>query len=103
MISGKNDGIDKRVIDYLVDKEISIGDYILNCGEIPITILINSINRLIIHTLDIEKIMNNTFERNLFGFSNYIKMNNKSPIIYNKEMVKQAIKKTSIYRPDLFE
>ena len=47
LICGRYEGIDQRVIDNLVDEEISIGDYVLSGGEIPAMVLIDSISRLI--------------------------------------------------------
>jgi tRNA (guanine37-N1)-methyltransferase len=47
LICGRYEGIDQRVIDELVDLEISIGDYVLSGGEIPAMVLVDSIVRLI--------------------------------------------------------
>lgn len=44
-ICGHYEGIDNRVIEHLVDEEISIGDYILTCGEIAAAVLVDSITR----------------------------------------------------------
>jgi tRNA (guanine37-N1)-methyltransferase len=46
LICGHYEGVDERIRN-LVDEEISIGDYILTCGEIPALVLIDSITRLI--------------------------------------------------------
>jgi len=45
IICGHYEGIDNRVIEHLVDEEISIGDYILTCGELAAGVLIDSITR----------------------------------------------------------
>jgi len=90
---GKNDGIDKRVVNKLVDYEISIGDYVVNCGDFSVNIFINSISRLILHVDNVEKIMNNTFERKLFGYLNCINYKNELFNIYNKRLVNQSKKK----------
>lgn len=47
LICGRYEGVDERVADYLVDEEISIGDYVLTGGEIPAMILVDSITRLL--------------------------------------------------------
>ena len=47
LICGRYEGIDQRIIDLLVDEEISIGDYVLTGGELPAMILIDAISRLI--------------------------------------------------------
>lgn len=46
LICGRYAGIDQRVINRLVDDEISIGDYVLSGGEIPALVLMDSISRL---------------------------------------------------------
>ena len=47
LICGHYEGIDQRVIDELVDEEISIGDYVLTCGEIPAMVLVDALSRYI--------------------------------------------------------
>ncbi|MFH1678736.1 MAG: tRNA (guanosine(37)-N1)-methyltransferase TrmD, partial [Candidatus Omnitrophota bacterium] len=47
LICGHYEGIDERVKKYLVNQEISIGDYVLSGGEIPAMVVIDSIIRLI--------------------------------------------------------
>ena len=46
LLCGHYEGIDRRVIDEIVDEEISIGDYILTGGELPACIVIDAIARL---------------------------------------------------------
>lgn len=46
-ICGHYEGIDQRVIDEIVDEEISIGDYILTGGEIAACVVIDSVLRLV--------------------------------------------------------
>ncbi len=47
LICGRYEGIDQRVRDYLVDAEISIGDFVLSGGEFPAMVLTDAIVRLI--------------------------------------------------------
>ena len=47
LICGHYEGVDERVSENLVDEEISIGDYILTGGELPATVLTESVVRLI--------------------------------------------------------
>ncbi len=47
LICGHYEGVDQRVIDHLIDEEISIGDYVLTGGEIPAMVLTDSIVRLL--------------------------------------------------------
>lgn len=45
LLCGRYEGIDQRVIDHLVDEEVSIGDYVLSGGELPAMVLIDAITR----------------------------------------------------------
>ena len=45
ILCGHYEGIDQRVIDEIVDEEISIGDYVLTGGELPAMVLIDSVAR----------------------------------------------------------
>lgn len=45
LICGHYEGIDQRVIDLIVDEEISIGDYVLTGGELPAMVLIDGVSR----------------------------------------------------------
>jgi tRNA (guanine37-N1)-methyltransferase len=47
LICGRYEGVDQRVIDGLVDREISIGDYVLSGGEVPAMVILESVTRLI--------------------------------------------------------
>lgn len=47
LICGHYEGIDQRVIDALVDEEVSIGDYVLTGGEIPAMVFVDAVSRLI--------------------------------------------------------
>ena len=46
-LCGHYEGVDQRIIDEIVDEEISIGDYVLTGGEIPACIVIDAVSRLI--------------------------------------------------------
>ena len=47
LVCGRYEGIDERVIEQLIDMELSIGDYVLSGGELPAMVLIDSIIRLL--------------------------------------------------------
>jgi tRNA (guanine37-N1)-methyltransferase len=47
LLCGHYEGIDERVIEEIVDEEVSIGDYVLTGGELPAMVLIDSVSRLI--------------------------------------------------------
>lgn len=47
ILCGHYEGVDQRVLDEIVDEEISIGDYVLTGGELPAMVLIDTISRMI--------------------------------------------------------
>ncbi len=63
-ICGRYSGIDQRIIDKYVDFELSIGDYILSCGEISSIVVIDSLIRFI------PGVLNNIESANSDSFSN---------------------------------
>lgn len=46
ILCGHYEGIDQRVIDKIVDEEISIGDYVLTGGELPALVLVDAVARM---------------------------------------------------------
>ena len=54
ILCGHYKGIDQRIRDYLITKEISIGDYVLSGGELPAAVLCDAIIRLIPGVLNNE-------------------------------------------------
>ncbi len=46
ILCGHYEGVDQRIIDKIVDEEISIGDYVLTGGELPAIVLVDSIARM---------------------------------------------------------
>ncbi len=47
LICGRYEGIDERVAKYIADEEVSIGDYILTGGELPVMVMVDTVTRLI--------------------------------------------------------
>lgn len=47
LLCGHYEGVDQRVIDLLIDEEISVGDYVLTGGELPAMIIVDAVSRLI--------------------------------------------------------
>lgn len=47
MLCGHYEGVDERILEELVDEEVSIGDYVLTGGELPAMVLIDAISRTI--------------------------------------------------------
>lgn len=71
LICGHYEGVDERIRE-LADEEISIGDYILTCGELPALVLIDAVVRLIPGVLGHdESIRSESFENNLLEYPQY--------------------------------
>lgn len=72
LICGRYQGIDQRLIDNLVDKEISIGDYILTGGELAAMVLIDGISRFIPGVIKKnEKKIHDSFTNSLLDYPHY--------------------------------
>jgi len=55
LLCGRYEGIDQRIIDELVDEEISVGDFVLTGGELPALCVVDAISRLIPGVLGAEE------------------------------------------------
>jgi tRNA (guanine37-N1)-methyltransferase len=72
LICGRYEGVDQRVIDHLVDREISIGDFILTGGEIPAMVVLDSVVRLIPGVLGCrDSAVNESFSTGLLDYPQY--------------------------------
>lgn len=113
LICGHYEGVDERIRE-LADEEISIGDYVMTCGEIPALVLIDSVVRLIPGVLGHdESIKNESFENNLLEYPQYTRpaefREMKVPQVLlsgdHKKIEewrkKEAMKRTAERRPDL--
>ena len=47
LICGRYEGVDERVSEYLADREVSIGDYVLSGGELAAAVIVDTVTRLI--------------------------------------------------------
>ena len=114
IISGHYEGVDHRVIEHLVDLEISIGDYVLTNGAIAAAVLVDSVVRLLPGTLGHEQsAADDSFSDGLLEAPQYTRPadfcgwkvpevllsgNHAEIATWRKE---QAIKRTHENRPDL--
>lgn len=71
LLCGHYEGIDQRVIDKIVDEEISIGDYVLTGGEIPAMVLIDSVSRYVDGVLSNESTDEESFSNGLLEYPQY--------------------------------
>ena len=116
LVSGHYEGIDQRVRDEVVDREISIGDYVLTNGSLPATVLIDAVARQVPGVLgDEESLTNESFENNLLTHPQYTRpaeyRGMKVPEVLlsgnhqeiSKWRQEQRIEKTTTLRPDLLK
>jgi len=115
LICGHYEGVDERIREF-ADEEISIGDYVLTCGEIPALVLIDSVVRLIPGVLgDNDSLRSESFEDNLLEYPQYTRPSDfeglKVPRIllsgdhkaieaWRKD---EAVRRTRKRRPDLLK
>lgn len=72
LLSGHYEGIDQRVRDVLVDREVSIGDYVLTNGTLAAAVLVDACARFIPGVLGEEKsLTHESFTGNLLDFPQY--------------------------------
>lgn len=113
LISGHYEGFDERVRT-LVDMEISVGDYILTCGEIPAMTVCDAVVRLIPGVLGSgECLKDESFEQGMLEYPQYTRpaeykglkvpevLFSGDPKIIDKWRKEKALERTALRRPDL--
>ncbi len=71
LLCGHYEGIDQRVLDEIVNEEISIGDYVLTGGELPAMVLIDSVSRYVEGVLKEESTKEESFSNGLLEYPQY--------------------------------
>ena len=71
LLCGHYEGIDQRVLEEIVDEEISIGDYVVTGGELPSMVLIDSVSRYVEGVLTKESIEEESFSNGLLEYPQY--------------------------------
>lgn len=71
LLCGHYEGVDQRVLDEIVDEEISIGDYVLTGGELPAMVLIDSISRYVDGVLAQGSTYEESFSQDLLEYPQY--------------------------------
>jgi len=115
LLCGHYEGVDERIRG-LVDMEISVGDYILTCGEIPAMLVCDAVVRLLPGVLGDEACLaDESFEENMLEYPQYTRPSEyknmrvpevllcgdpKKITLWRRE---QALARTRSRRPDLLE
>lgn len=116
IICGRYEGVDDRIRDLYVDKEISIGDYVLSGGENAASVIVESVSRFIPGVLGNEQSPeNDTFKESLLEYPQYTRPEefegNKVPSVLlsgnhgeiEKWRKEESIKRTFQKRPDMLD
>jgi tRNA (guanine37-N1)-methyltransferase len=116
ILCGHYKGVDQRVRDNLITKEISVGDYVLTGGELPAAIIADAVVRLLPGVIgDEQSALSDSFQDNLLGAPVYSRPAEykgwKVPdILLSGHQAKidewrynQALERTKKLRPDLLE
>ena len=116
ILCGHYKGVDQRIRDHIVTREISIGDYVLSGGELAAAVLTDSIVRLLPGVLNDEtSALTDSFQDNLLAPPVYTRPADykgwKVPEILTSGNLKaidewrheESIKRTEERRPDLFK
>jgi len=88
IISGRYEGVDERVVKYIADQEISIGDYILTGGEIPAMVLVDAITRLLPGVINEGSLKEESFSDDLKIKNLKLKINHEYPHYTRPEKIK---------------
>lgn len=115
IICGHYEGVDERIRQHLVTKEISLGDFVLTCGEIPALTLINGVTRLLPGTVGKEaSLKTESFETELLDYPQYTRpaeyrgwqvpevLRSGNHKLIDEWRRAEQIKRTSDRRPDLW-
>lgn len=116
LVCGRYEGVDERIIDHWVDEELSIGDFVLNGGEVAAMAVIEAVFRLLPGAIGCgDSHADESFENGLLEYPQYTRPENfrghavpaKLLSGHHKEIEEwrrqESIKKTAEIRPDLLE
>ncbi|MGN0164561.1 MAG: tRNA (guanosine(37)-N1)-methyltransferase TrmD, partial [Lachnospiraceae bacterium] len=115
-LCGHYEGVDERIIEEIVTDTVSIGDYVLSGGELPVMVMIDAISRMVPGVLtNKDSGLNESFEDNLLEYPQYTRpevwRDRKVPdVLLSGHHAKieewrraKSIERTFKYRPDLFD
>lgn len=116
ILCGHYEGVDQRIIDEIVDEEISIGDYVLTGGEIPAMAVIDCVSRMLEGVLSNEdSFTDESHYSGLLEYPHYTRppvfMGREVPevllsgnhALISKWRMEQSLEETARKRPDMME
>jgi len=114
LIAGRYEGIDERVLQLSVDQEVSIGDYVLSGGEMPVLVLIDALARLLPGALgDARSSVEESFDDGLLDWPHYTRpetyhgrrvpevLSSGDHAAIRRWRLKQSVGRTWLRRPEL--
>jgi len=114
LVAGRYEGLDERVVELGIDREVSIGDYVLSGGELPALVLIDAVARLIPGALGDERSsVEESFSAGLLDWPHYTRpetfegravptvLSSGNHAHIAKWRLKEAVARTWQRRPDL--
>ncbi len=115
LVCGRYEGVDQRVRDHLITRELSIGDYVLTGGELAAAVVIDVVARLVPGVIEAESLEEESFSAGLLEYPHYTRPASfrgwdVPPILlsgHHAEIARwrheQALAITRQRRPDLLE
>ncbi|MEO1690927.1 MAG: tRNA (guanosine(37)-N1)-methyltransferase TrmD [Cyanobacteria bacterium J06631_6] len=116
LICGHYEGVDERIREHLITKEVSLGDFVLTCGEIPALTLINGVTRLLPGTVGKSaSLKTESFETELLDYPQYTRpaeyrgwqvpevLRSGNHKLIDEWRKAEQIKRTRDRRPDLYQ
>jgi len=72
LVAGRYEGVDERVVEVAIDRELSVGDYVLSGGELPALVIIDALARLLPGALGDERSnVEDSFVQGLLDWPHY--------------------------------
>ena len=116
VLCGRYEGIDERLLQYSVDEEISMGDFVVSGGELPAMMLMDAVLRLVPGVLgDMQSAEQDSFSDGLLDCPHYTKplefqgmgipdvLRSGNHALIAEWRLKQSLQRTLERRPDLLE
>jgi tRNA (guanine37-N1)-methyltransferase len=115
LVCGHYEGVDERVRETLIDRELSIGDYVLTGGELAAMVVVDAVARLLPGVLDAESTLEESHSDSLLEYPHYTRPalwegREVPPVLLSgnhgevaKWRRQQRLRRTLMRRPDLLE
>lgn len=114
LVAGRYEGIDERLIESVIDMEVSIGDFVASGGELPAMLLIDGVTRLLPGAVgDADSVEQDSFSKGLLDYPQYTRPETEDGLTVPEVLMSgdhgqiarwrkmQSLGRTYIKRPDL--